>query len=187
MLLACPAFRVALVTTHVPLRAVADLVTPDRVSGAIELLCRGLGETFGLTQPRVKVLALNPHAGEGGHLGHEEQTVLAPVITDMQRRWPGISGPHSADTAFVSESGDGPDAYLGMYHDQVLGVLKYAGFGRSANITLGLPYVRTSVDHGTALDISGTGKASATSFAYAIDCALDAIAHRKRKQHATTG
>ena len=169
MLLTAESLRVALATTHLPLAEVPKAVTRDRLVGILEILIAGLQSRFNLAQPRVRVLGLNPHAGEGGHFGREEQEVIAPAIETLRRRGHQVEGPVSADTAFVDR--EGVDAFLAMYHDQGLPVLKTLGFGRAVNVTLGLPYVRTSVDHGTALDLAGTGRADPGSLFEAVDSA----------------
>jgi 4-hydroxythreonine-4-phosphate dehydrogenase len=155
-----------------PLRAVADWLTAERLSGVIEVLHADLQQKFRIERPRILVLGLNPHAGEQGHLGHEEIATIGPVVGHMQDRGLDIRGPVPADTAFTPAAG-GADAILAMYHDQGLPVLKYAGFGTAVNVTLGLPIVRTSVDHGTALDIAGTGKADPGSMFAAVSLAAE--------------
>jgi 4-hydroxythreonine-4-phosphate dehydrogenase len=173
MLLAAGEFRVALVTTHLPLAAVPAAVTPAALDRVIGVLCRDLRRRFGLAAPRVLVCGLNPHAGEGGHLGAEDDAVIAPAIARARAAGHDVSGPYPADTVFTPRHLDRADAVLAMYHDQGLPVLKYAGFGRAVNVTLGLPIVRTSVDHGTALDLAGTGRADAGSLFEAIRLAAN--------------
>jgi 4-hydroxythreonine-4-phosphate dehydrogenase len=168
MMLATDEMRVALATTHIPLRNVADAINSNSLQLIIEILERDLTTKFALKKPRILVCGLNPHAGEGGHLGHEEIEIISPVISNLQEQGMDIVGPLPADTLFTSKVVDSADAVLAMYHDQGLPVLKHRGFGRSANITLGLPIIRTSVDHGTALDLAGTGKANQGSFAVAV-------------------
>ena len=163
MMLATPGLRVCLVTTHLPLREVADAVTPDKLEKVIRITHRALVDNFGLEQPRIQVLGLNPHAGEGGHLGNEDDAVIAPVITSLRAEGLALEGPVPADTAFNPDRLARCDAVVAMYHDQGLPVLKHMGFGKAVNITLGLPMVRTSVDHGTALDLTGTGTADTGS------------------------
>ena len=170
MLLTAEPLRVALATTHLPLAEVPGAVTRERLAGILDILIAGLQSRFGLAQPRIRVLGLNPHAGEGGHFGHEEQEVIAPAIEVLRQRGHQVEGPVSADTAFVDREEVG--AFLAMYHDQGLPVLKTLGFGRAVNVTLGLPYVRTSVDHGTALDLAGTGRADPGSLFEAVDSAV---------------
>ena len=168
MMLAAPGLRVALVTTHLPLREVADAVTAARLDKVLRITATDLERRFGLDRPRIQVLGLNPHAGEGGYLGHEDSQVIAPVIERLRRDGLRLDGPVPADTAFTPPRLAECDAVVAMYHDQGLPVLKHMGFGRSVNITLGLPFIRTSVDHGTALDIAGTGRADASSLFHAI-------------------
>jgi len=163
MMLAAPGLRVSLVTTHLPLRAVADAVTSSRLEGTIRITWSALRERFGIAQPRLQVLGLNPHAGEGGHLGREELEVISPVLERLRAEGLQLDGPVPADTAFNPPRLEVCDAVVAMYHDQGLPVLKHHGFGRSVNITLGLPFIRTSVDHGTALDLAGSGRANAES------------------------
>ena len=171
MMLATSELRVALATTHLPLREVADAITADLLNEVIEILCHDLEHKFGVSKPKVLVCGLNPHAGESGHLGHEEINIITPVLQQWRDRGINLVGPLPADTLFTSKNLEGADAVLAMYHDQGLPVLKYQGFGRAANITLGLPIVRTSVDHGTALDLAGTGTAGKGSLETAIEVA----------------
>ena len=171
MLLAAGNLRVALLSTHLPLRDVADHITTDRITAVTQILHAGLVNRFGIENPMINVCGLNPHAGEGGHLGNEEQTIIKPALDALRQQGMRLRGPLPADTAFTPVSGPA-DAVLAMYHDQGLPVLKYAGFGNAVNITLGLPFIRTSVDHGTALDIAGSGKADHRSLHAAIDLAL---------------
>ena len=173
MLLATEGLRVALVTTHIPLAYVAKAVTRERLQRVIHILHADLVQRFGLPQPRIYVCGLNPHAGEGGHLGHEEQTTIEPALEEL-RTTHGyqLTGPLPADTIFQPKYLNQADVILAMYHDQGLPVLKYKGFGAAVNITLGLPYIRTSVDHGTALDLAGTGQADAGSLYHALEQAL---------------
>ncbi|MFN4291566.1 MAG: 4-hydroxythreonine-4-phosphate dehydrogenase PdxA [Permianibacter sp.] len=182
MLLATEGLRVALVTTHLPLRAVADAITSERLRATLQLLHRELQRRFALPAPRIAVLGLNPHAGEGGHMGDEEIRVITPVLTELRQQGLHLTGPLSADTAFNADKLPQFDAYLAMYHDQGLPVLKARGFHRSVNITLGLPFIRTSVDHGTALDLAGRGVADPASLCYATETALALIAHRQPHQ-----
>lgn len=170
MMLVAGKVRVALATTHLPLRAVPDAITSDGLTGTLEILHAALRRQFGLSQPNIAVLGLNPHAGEGGHLGREEIEIIEPVLEKLRRRM-SLIGPLPADTAFVPERLRGFDAVLAMYHDQGLPVLKHVGFGHAVNVTLGLPFIRTSVDHGTALDLAGTGKADSGSLTAAINLA----------------
>jgi len=169
MLLVAGELRVALATTHVPLAAVPALITQARLRAVLEVLLDDLRRRFGIERPRVLVAGLNPHAGEGGHLGREEIDVIEPVCRAFQHR--GVVGPLPADTLFTQRVLAGADAVLAMYHDQGLPVLKHVGFGNAVNVTLGLPIVRTSVDHGTALDLAGRGGADAGSFVAAVTLA----------------
>ena len=172
MLLVSGKLRVALATTHLPLRAVPDAITEAGLLQTLTVLAKGLRDRFGLVRPRILTLGLNPHAGESGHLGREELDVIAPAIARAVAAGIAARGPLPADTAFTPRQLTDADAVLAMYHDQGLPVLKYAGFGHAVNVTLGLPIIRTSVDHGTALDLAGTGRADAGSLAAALDLAL---------------
>lgn len=167
MMLAADRLRVALVTTHLPLRDVADAVTRKGVEETIRIVARELRQRFGIQRARIQVLGLNPHAGEGGHLGSEDAEVISPAIEACRADGIQAMGPVPADTAFTPSALKNCDCLIAMYHDQGLPVLKHAGFGRSVNITLGLPFIRTSVDHGTALDIAGQGIADASSLYHA--------------------
>lgn len=171
MMLVAGSLRVALVTTHLPLRAVADAITADALLHAAEVLHRDLQDKFGLRQPRILVCGLNPHAGESGHLGREEIEIIEPVLKRLRQRGRRFMGPLPADTLFTAQHLQQADAVLAMYHDQGLPVLKHAGFGEAVNITLGLPFIRTSVDHGTALDLAGRGGAKPGSLDAAIKLA----------------
>ncbi len=171
MMLACDDLRVALVTTHLPLRAVPDAVSETAVRETIEITHAELRARFGLAAPRLQVLGLNPHAGEAGHLGHEDGEVIAPAIAGCAARGIKAYGPVPADTAFTPRALQSCDAVIAMYHDQGLPVLKCAGFGRAVNVTLGLPMIRTSVDHGTALEIAGRGQADTSSLDAAVQMA----------------
>jgi 4-hydroxythreonine-4-phosphate dehydrogenase len=175
MMLATEGLRVALATTHLPLRAVADALTRERLEGVLRVLHRDLKRRFHIHDPRILVLGLNPHAGEGGHLGDEEQRVIGPVLERLRGEGWRLTGPAPADTAFDPRRLEQWDAVLAMYHDQGLPVLKYRGFGSAVNITLGLPFVRTSVDHGTALDLAGTGAADTGSLEAAVTTALGLV------------
>ena len=178
MLLVGARLRVALATTHLPLAAVPAAITPERLRRALGVLHDGLRQDFGIAQPRIAVLGLNPHAGENGHLGREELEVIAPLLDALRGQGMHLLGPLPADTAFTPGARARYDAVLAMYHDQALPVLKSEAFDTGVNVTLGLPYVRTSVDHGTALDIAGLGRADASSLIAAADMALDLAARR---------
>lgn len=167
MLLVAGDMRVALATTHVPLRSVPEQLTQERLREVLIVLHDGLKQRFGIESPRIIVCGLNPHAGEGGHLGIEDEQIITPVINELRADGLKLRGPVPADSAFTSAVG-ACDAVLAMYHDQGLPVLKYAGFGHAVNVTLGLPIIRTSVDHGTAFDIAGTGNADPGSLIAAI-------------------
>ncbi len=180
MMLAAGTLRVALATTHLPLRAVADAITPGSLESVLRVLHHDLRSRFGLTQPRILVCGLNPHAGEGGHLGREEIEVIAPVLERLRGEGMLLNGPLPADTLFTPRLLAQGDAVLAMYHDQGLPVLKHAGFGEAVNVTLGLPVIRTSVDHGTALDLAGTGRAEIGSLLAALRMALELAAVKAR-------
>lgn len=175
MMLASKKLRVALATTHIQLKKVSNSITEDLIIKKIVILNKGLKEKFGIKNPKIKVLGLNPHAGENGKIGTEEKKVLIPAIKKLKQRKINVSYPISADTAFSKKILVNTDAYLGMYHDQVLPVLKALSFGESINITLGTPIIRTSVDHGVALDIAGTNKSDTSSLLLAIKTAQDLI------------
>ncbi len=177
MMLVAGVLRVALATTHLPLKEVPGAITRERLQRVLATLREGLRTRFGIAEPHVLVLGLNPHAGEGGHLGREELDVIQPACETMRAQGMRITGPVSADTAFNPARLGGIDVVLAMYHDQGLPVLKYAGFGDAVNITLGLPIVRTSVDHGTALELAGTGRAEHSSLEAALQAALVMLRH----------
>lgn len=179
MMLATETLRVALATTHLPLRAVADAVTPELLHQVLTILHHDLQTKFGIAHPHILVCGLNPHAGEGGHMGTEEIDTIIPVLNDMRARGMHLTGPLPADTLFQPKYLNGADAVLAMYHDQGLPVLKYQGFGRAVNITLGLPFIRTSVDHGTALELAGHGTADVGSFITALNLAIKMISNRQ--------
>jgi len=170
--------RVALATTHLPLSAVPGAITQAGLVRTLRILHDDLIGRFGVAAPRVAVLGLNPHAGEGGHLGREEIDTIIPAIEQLRAAGFDLVGPLPADTAFLPAQLARFDAVLAMYHDQGLPVLKHAGFGHAVNVTLGLPFIRTSVDHGTALDLAGTGKADASSLEAATRLALKLVANR---------
>jgi 4-hydroxythreonine-4-phosphate dehydrogenase len=169
--------RVALATTHLPLKAVSAAITLETVCAVLEVMHRDLTERWGFTAPRIAVCGLNPHAGENGHLGDEEIRVIAPAIRLMRARGIEASGPVPADTIFVPHILARYDAILAMYHDQGLPVIKHASFEHAVNVTLGLPIVRTSVDHGTALELAGSGRADAGSFIAAVELAMTLAEH----------
>jgi 4-hydroxythreonine-4-phosphate dehydrogenase len=177
MMLATKTLRVALATTHLPLRAVADAITPERLHQVIDILIHDLKSKFKIEQPNILVCGLNPHAGEGGYLGMEEIEVINPVLESYRAQGINMSLSLPADTLFTPENLKDADAVLAMYHDQGLPVLKSQGFGEAINITLGLPFIRTSVDHGTALSLAGTGLAKSSSLHVAVDLALDLARH----------
>lgn len=178
MMLASPELRVALATTHLPLAAVSAAITPVALTHTLRIVHAELQRKFGIAEPRIAVLGLNPHAGEGGHLGHEEIDTLIPVLDTLRGEGMHLLGPLPADTAFVPAQRARYDAVLAMYHDQALPVLKSEAFDRTVNLTLGLPFIRTSVDHGTALDLAGTGTADPASLIAAANLAL-ALVHRR--------
>jgi len=173
MLLAAPGLQVALVTTHIPLAYVSKAITRDRLHQIIKILHKDLVTKFALDDPKIYVCGLNPHAGEDGHLGREEIDVIIPALNELREQNMNIVGPLPADTLFQPKYLEDADVILAMYHDQGLPVLKSQGFGSSVNITLGLPYIRTSVDHGTALELAGTGKADIGSFVCALNKAIE--------------
>jgi 4-hydroxythreonine-4-phosphate dehydrogenase len=175
MLLAGKKLRVALATTHLPLRAVAAALDRAKLEGLIRIVHRDLQRRFRLERPRVLVLGLNPHAGESGTLGTEEQTIIEPAVHALTAEGLDVVGPVSADTAFTPESLARCDVVVAMYHDQGLPVLKALSFGEIVNVTLGLPIVRTSVDHGTALTLAGTGRARPDSLFAAVELALELV------------
>jgi len=183
MMLANDTVRVALATTHLPLREVADAITPALLERSLRILHEALRGDFGIAQPCIAVLGLNPHAGEAGHLGREEIEVIEPLLAALRNEGMQLVGPLPADTAFLPARLRGFDAVLAMYHDQGLPVLKFSGFEQAVNLTLGLPYPRVAVDHGTALDLAGRGIADPSSlFAAADTCAR--IARARRTMHA---
>lgn len=175
MMLLNSVMRVALVTTHIPLKDVSKQVTAEQIKSVTHILYQDLKRKFGIQQPSIAVCGLNPHAGEGGHIGQEELETIIPALDDLRMAGLYIHGPIPADTLFTPNKVKNYDAILAMYHDQGLAPLKYAGFGESVNITLGLPIIRTSVDHGTALDIAGQGKADAGSLRAALQLAKDCV------------
>ena len=172
MMLASDEMRVALATTHLPLRHVSDAITADLLTEVITILRQDLITKFAIEQPHIIVAGLNPHAGEGGHMGREEIEIIEPVLEQLRSQGFSLEGPLPADTLFTAKYLDHCDAVLAMYHDQGLPVLKYQSFGRGVNITLGLPIIRSSVDHGTALDLAGSGQADSGSLQVALDQAI---------------
>lgn len=172
MMLATEELRVALATTHLPLLAVPGAITRECLHEVITILNHDLRTKFGIAEPQIYVCGLNPHAGEGGHMGHEEIDIIIPALEELRQQGMHLIGPLPADTLFQPKYLQHADAVLSMYHDQGLPVLKYQGFGRAVNITLGLPFIRTSVDHGTALELAATGTADAGSFKTAINLAI---------------
>lgn len=178
MLLAGADLRVALATTHLAIKDVPTAITQASLEATLRILHNDLQSKFGIAQPRILVAGLNPHAGEGGHMGREEIDVIIPVLNRLRAEGLQLVGPLPADTLFTKNVLAGSDAQLAMYHDQGLAVLKYAAFDEGINVTLGLPIIRTSVDHGTALDLAGTGKASANSLFAAVDAAIDMTQQR---------
>lgn len=177
MLLCTTELRVALATTHVPLRAVPDLISITLLEEILKIIERDLRQRMGIHQPRILVCGLNPHAGEGGHLGDEEVRIIGPAIEKLRAQGLEISGPMPADTVFTPHHLQYADVVLAMYHDQGLPVLKSRGFGNAVNVTLGLPILRTSVDHGTAFELAGTGRAHTGSLRAAIACLADMALH----------
>lgn len=171
MLFVVDDLRVALATTHLPLAQVAAAITKKRLRLVLSILQRELRKKFALTHPRILICGLNPHAGEGGYLGREEIDIITPLLNELRLEGYDLVGPLPADTLFTPKHLATADAVLAMYHDQALPLVKYVGFGNAVNVTLGLPYVRTSVDHGTALDIAGTGQADAGSMQAALQLA----------------
>jgi 4-hydroxythreonine-4-phosphate dehydrogenase len=180
MMLAGGGLRVALATTHLPLREVADAITPALLDEVIRILHADLRTKFGIAKPRITVAGLNPHAGESGHLGREEIDIIEPALDRLRAQGIDLVGPLPADTLFSRIRHEPCDAVLAMYHDQGLPVLKYASFGAGVNITLGLPFIRTSVDHGTALELAGSGRAEVGSLIAAIEIALEMVERQWR-------
>lgn len=180
MMLACDTMKVALVTTHLPLRDVADAISISLISEVVTKLNHSLINDFGIAKPRIKIAGLNPHAGESGYLGREEIAVITPALLALQKDGVQISGPLPADTMFTAEHLKSCDAFVAMYHDQGLPVLKYAGFGEAVNVTLGLPIIRTSVDHGTALELAGKNVADTGSLLSAVNMAFTMASNRTK-------
>jgi 4-hydroxythreonine-4-phosphate dehydrogenase len=178
MMLVADKLRVALATTHLPVSEVSKAITEESLTEVLTIMDHDLHRKFGIQNPHILVCGLNPHAGEGGHMGMEEIDTIEPTLKKLKANGLNITGPLPADTLFTPRHLKHADAVLAMFHDQGLPVLKYAGFGHAVNITLGLPIIRTSVDHGTALDLAGTGKAEIGSLIAAIDCALEIVMHQ---------
>lgn len=181
MMLACAQMRVALITTHLPLRDVPAAITPSLITKVITQLHYSLIEDFNIKKPRIKVAGLNPHAGESGYLGREEIEVISPALEELRKKGLDLIGPLPADTMFTKDQSKQCDAYVAMYHDQGLPVLKYVGFNQAVNVTLGLPIIRTSVDHGTALELAGKGTANADSLVAAVKMAMGMAQNRELK------
>lgn len=181
MMLMADRLRVALATTHLPLSQVPQHITSPRLENVLRILHTDLQRQLGIENPRMLVCGLNPHAGENGHLGREEKDIIEPLLEKLRSEGMQLTGPVPADTAFIPKRLEQTDAFLAMYHDQGLPVLKYAGFGKAINMTLGLPMVRTSVDHGTALELAGTGRADSSSLLAAMEVAIAAAQHRARR------
>jgi len=179
MMLASPTLRVALATTHLPLAAVPAAITASTLTRVLRIVHAELRRKFGFAAPRIAVLGLNPHAGEGGHLGREEIDTIIPTLNALRNEGMQLLGPLPADTAFVPAQRQRYDAVLAMYHDQALPVLKSEAFDCTVNLTLGLPFIRTSVDHGTALDLAGSGTANPASLIAATHLAMDLLARSK--------
>lgn len=181
MMLVAPGLRVALVTTHLPLSAVSSAITSRQLKKVICILHQALVLDFGIVRPCILVCGLNPHAGEGGHLGREEIDVICPVLETLRAKGINLLGPLPADTLFTPKYLQQADVVLAMYHDQGLPVLKHIGFGESVNITLGLPFIRTSVDHGTALELAGSGQGCCGSLIAALEAALQMVGNIQQK------
>lgn len=179
MMLACDVMKVALVTTHMPLKEVAGAVTETLIREIILQLHTSLQLDFGIRNPKIYVAGLNPHAGEAGYLGREEMDIISPALAKLKKQGIDVYGPMPADTMFTPSNAKACDAFVAMYHDQGLSVLKYAGFGKAVNITLGLPIIRTSVDHGTALDLAGKGIADSGSLQAAVEMAASMVKKRE--------
>lgn len=190
MMLAAPEsssqLRVALATTHLPLNKVSQAITQESLEEVITILDQDLKKSFAIHSPRILICGLNPHAGEDGHLGSEEIDTIIPVINKLKNRGLNLKGPMPADTLFTQSNLEQADAVLAMYHDQGLPVLKHVGFGTSVNVTLGLPIIRTSVDHGTAFDLAGSGKASTGSLKAALNMAIQMATATQQKNKNVT-
>ncbi len=184
MMLSTPGLKVALATTHLPLSEVSSAITHTRLRNILRILQSDLIQHFGIANPVIAVCGLNPHAGENGHLGKEEIDIIEPVLDNLRKQDMQIIGPLPADTIFTPKYLDQCDAVLAMYHDQGLPVLKHKGFGNAVNITLGLPIIRTSVDHGTALDLAGTGNIDSGSLFFALETAMSMSRHKHQYDYA---
>ena len=182
MMLATEGLRVALATTHLPLKDVPAAISRETLTSVVEIILHDLHFKLGINKPRILVCGLNPHAGEDGHLGSEEIEVITPVLQGFRDQGMNVQGPLSADTLFTTDKLQQADAVLAMYHDQGLPVLKHMGFGKAVNITLGLPIIRTSVDHGTALELAGTGQAKVDSLLYAMSIADEMVKYVKMQR-----
>ena len=182
MMLHTDNLKVALLTTHIPLLDVPKLITKERLKMYIKIISSELKNKFSIDNPRISICGLNPHAGEDGYIGNEEKNIIIPLVEDMKKEGFNLDGPFSADTIFTKEN---QDIILAMFHDQALPVIKTLGFGNIVNTTLGLPIVRTSVDHGTALDIAGTGKANSTSLLAAINSSINIVNHKNDRKNYT--
>jgi 4-hydroxythreonine-4-phosphate dehydrogenase len=183
MMLAGGGLRVALATTHLALKDVPRALSREGLERTVRILCAGLARRFGIAAPRVLVAGLNPHSGEGGYFGREEIEVIGPVLEKLRAEGLHLTGPLPADTLFTPALLEQADCVLAMYHDQGLPVLKYASFGKGINVTLGLPFIRTSVDHGTALELAGTGRADPGSLIAAVEAAIDMAKSEVRSTH----
>ena len=172
MMLHSKKIKIALLTTHVPLKNVTKLIKIERIKEYVKIISKDLHKKFGIKNPRINICGLNPHSGEDGYIGKEEKEIISPAISSLKKSGYNVFGPFSADTIFTKNNAD---IILAMYHDQALPVIKTIGFGSIVNTTLGIPIVRTSVDHGTALDIAGTNKADASSLISAIKAAIDIV------------
>jgi 4-hydroxythreonine-4-phosphate dehydrogenase len=186
MMLVCPGLRVALVTTHLALNQVCKAITKETLESVLSVIDSDMRCRFGLPHSRILICGLNPHAGENGFLGREEIDCIVPVINKLSAQGMCLTGPIPADTAFTKENRENTDVFVAMYHDQGLPVLKAFGFGEAVNITLGLPIIRTSVDHGTALSLAGTGKANNNSMLAAIQYAIQMSSYQSNQQAAQT-
>lgn len=175
MMLVAKNLRVALVTTHLPLAQVPAAITKEKIIQTLQIIQHDLQHYFAIAKPKILVAALNPHAGEGGHLGREEIEIITPTLEEMRRHGMDVIGPLPADTLFIPKYLNQADVFVAMYHDQGLPVIKYHGFGEVVNVTLGLPIIRTSVDHGTALELAGTGQADASSLQAALELAFNMV------------